>query len=162
MFGTADSRHPRGQIRLGLEEGQVPPRLLLGVVHLAPARPHSGHATAIPSESPSADQAGAARRRTEHPPPATAPEDQGLAGTGRHRAYQAPDHRGSRSPAASQVPRTATHSEPGGAYRVPRQPYQRYPSTVRSQVAQSDFGRSDPPRGLARQLQQNDAASLTT
>src|SRR5947209_20224409 len=43
-----------------------------------------------PSESRSGDPAGAARRRTGHPPPATAPADRALAGTGRRRAYQAP------------------------------------------------------------------------
>jgi len=36
MLGALHPRHPRGQVRLMLKEVQMPPRLLLGVMHLQP------------------------------------------------------------------------------------------------------------------------------
>ena len=48
MLRAIDARDPGGQERLMLKEVEMPPRLLLGVVHLALGRSHSGQANRAP------------------------------------------------------------------------------------------------------------------
>ena len=159
VLRTADPRHPRRQVRLMLEEVQMPPGLLLGVVHLAPLP------TALRAREPRPlrkvdSQIQPALLGVEldihHPPRLLKTErlleQLAVAQTG------LPSSR-IRSPAPSQPPRTATHSERGGATLAGGhlsgldvcgdRNQHRHGSKQRAHVSQSDA--SKPKRSPARE-----------